>query len=291
MAKTQQKKGDTVCAPDPLAYEKAHFARLCEQHLRSARTEGEGIGTLREKRLHALLKDYMCEDKARQEVRLDDHIITGRYPVRDDKIIRRDADRYVADILTEAGEIIEIQTGGFFPLIKKIDFYLRMTDCRVTVVHPIPARKWLRWIEPDSGKVGERHRSPKHGGVRDVARELYWIAPYLAEPRFSLQLELLEVEEVRLRDGWGRDGKRGSHRYEYIPLALLDEVVLACPEDYAEHFLPNEDTLPSPFTAAQYARATGLRGKAAYALLHILTDLGFLAPADKIGRAGAWKRL
>ena len=105
------------------------------------------------------------------------------------------------------------------------------------------------------------------------------------------QLELLEVEEVRLRDGWGRDGKRGSHRYEYIPLALLDEVVLACPEDYAEHFLPQEEALPSPFTAAQYARATGLRGKAAYALLHILTDLGFLSPADKIGRAGAWKRV
>ena len=115
---------------DPLTYEKNRFSRITTEHmLRSATTDAQdGIGTLNEKHLHAILKDYMTEDNAHQEVRLDDHIITARYPIKDDKVIKRDADRYVADILTDAGEIIEIQTGSFYPLAKKIDFYLRMTD-------------------------------------------------------------------------------------------------------------------------------------------------------------------
>ncbi|MBQ7338016.1 MAG: hypothetical protein IJW40_06120 [Clostridia bacterium] len=283
---------------DPLAYEKAHFSRIAEEHLRRsalAAAAGEsGIGTLNEKHLHAILKDYMCEDRARQEVRLDDHIITGRYPIRDDKIIKRDADRYVADILTEADEIIEIQTGSFYPLVKKLDFYLRMTDCRVTVVHPIAAQKWLRYLDGNSGELSARRRSPKHEGVKDIAHELYWLAPYLAEPRFSLQLELLEVEEIRMTGVKKYRGRHRSERYDCIPLALLDEIVLTCPEDYAEHFLPDESVLPSPISAADFSRATGIRGRAVYGILGILCDLGFLRVMDKEeikARGRRWARL
>ena len=267
---------------DPQAFEKAHFARIAEEHLRKstlAPTDENGIGTLNEKHLHAVLKDYMCEDKSRQEIRLDDHIITGRYPIRDDKIIKRDADRYVADILTETGEIIEIQTGSFYPLVKKIDFYLRMTDCRVTVVHPLLNQKWVRYLNVETGEISPRRRSPRHEQIKDIAHELYWLAPYLAEPRFSLQLELLEVEEIRVAKPQKRRGKR-SERYNCIPRALLDEVVLACPEDYAEHFLPDEKALPDPISAASFSRATGIRGRAVYGILGILSDLGFLHIID-----------
>ena len=280
---------------DPLTYEKTRFSRIATEHmLRSATTDAQdGIGTLNEKHLHAILKDYMTEDNAHQEVRLDDHIITARYPIKDDKVIKRDADRYVADILTDAGEIIEIQTGSFYPLAKKIDFYLRMTDCRVTVVHPIAAVKWLRYLDGKTGEVSSRRRSPKKGTVRSIAHELYWLAPYLAEPRFSLQLELLEVEEIRRTGTRMYRGRHRSERYECIPLALLDEVVLAAPEDYAAHFLPDEKTLPSPFSAADFSRATGIRGKAVYGILGILTDLGFLRLTEQTAtkaRGRRWER-
>lgn len=279
---------------DSLAYEKSRFSRIVTEHLlKCEQSPNGGIGTLNEKHLHAILKDYMTEGDARQEVRLDDHIITAKYPKADEKQKKRDADRYVADILTDANEIIEIQTGSFYPLVKKIDFYLRMTDCRVTVVHPIAAVKWLRYLDAKTGEISTRRRSPKKGDVRDIAGELYWIAPYLAEPRFSLQLELLEVEEIRTTGVKKYRGRHRSERYDCIPHALLDEVVLACPEDYAIHFLPDDKKLPAPFSAAQLGKALGVRGRAVYGVLGVLTDLGFLRtvppPDGKRGRR--WERI
>ena len=158
------------------------------------------------------------------------------------------------------------------------------------IVHPIAHIKWLRWMDTETGELTERHRSPKKGSVKDIARELYWLLPYLAEQRLTLCLPLLEIEETRLLDGWGNGGKRGSSRYDRFALALCDEIVLSSPEDYAAAFLPPPDRLPSPFTAAGYAKASGLRGKAVYSMLRMLTDLGFLVPAEKRGRAATWER-
>lgn len=275
---------------------RARFALLCEREREEGRTASgqtlkeSGIGTYKEKRLHALLKEFYCPDTSRHEIKLTDSDLTGDYAELTDLATRRAADRYVADILTEQGEIIEIQTGGFYPLIKKLHFYLCATDFRVTVVHPIAHVKWLRWMDTETGELTEPRRSPKKGGVKDIARELYWLLPYLAEKRLTLVLPLLEVEETRLLNGWGNGGKRGSRRYDRFALALCDEIVLSSPADYAAAFLPPPDRLPSPFTAAEYAKATGLRGKAVYSMLRMLTELGFVTPAEKRGRAGTWKR-
>ena len=269
----------------------ARFSLLCERELLGDRpAAGAGIGTYKEKRLHAVLKDFYCPSGAQEEVKLTEAHLVGAHTELTDAATRRAADRYVADIMTDDGHIFEIQTGGFYPLIKKLHFYLCATNCRVTVVHPVAHIKWLRWMDEATGELTERRRSPKKGRVRDIAKELYWLAPYLAEPRLTLCIPLIELEETRLLDGWGSGGKRGSTRYDRFPLALCDEVTLSQPSDYAAIFLPPEDALPSPFTAAQYAKATAIRGKATYAMLHILSDLGFLTPAEKQGRAQTWKR-
>lgn len=289
----------TVEAPTSAAFaaRQAAFAALCEAERRSDRPvegllpEGAGIGTYKEKRLHALLKQFYAPADARFEVRLTEDMLTSRYADLTDAATRRERDRYVADILTRDGEIIEIQTGGFFPLVKKLHFYLCATDCRVTVVHPIAAVKHLRWMDPDTGEITPPHKSPKRGKPKDVARELYWLLPYLAEERFRLVLPLIEVEEIRLQNGWGRGGKRGSERYDRFAMSLCDEVVLSSPDDYAALFLPPPDDLSDPFTAAEYARAVGVRGKATYTLLRMLTELGYLAQHEPRGRAGTWKRI
>ncbi len=276
------------------AAERERFAALCAGELpevASGEDNEAGINIFGEKRMHAVLKNFYCPDVSRHEIRLTDDRCRGHYRELTDAAGRREASRYIADILTADGEIIEIQTGGLYPLVKKLHFYLCATDCRVSVVHPIAAARKLRWMDPHTGELSPGRTSPRRGSVRDIARELYWIAPYLAEPRFSLRVPLLAVEETRLRDGWGNGGKRGSHRYVNIPTAILDEWVFACPQDYATVFLPPPDALPSPFTAVQYAAASGVRGMATYSLLRILGDLGFVAPAEKQGRAGRWTRV
>ena len=242
------------------------------------------IGTLREKRLHAAVKLYLCPDEACHERPVGDLL-------REDGAKPR---RMVADILTE-GHIMEVQTGGFFPLREKIGWYLTHTPCRVTVVHPIPAVKYLSWIDPADGSILSRTKSPKRGRVKDVAKELYWVSDYIGNPRFAVRLLLLELEEYRLADGWSRDKKRGSNRYERFPTALLGDVTLWTPADYAAYFLPPALSAPDGegndpvFTAAAYAKAMGIRGKATYSTVRILEKLGLVREREeKVGRAAAW---
>ena len=202
--------------------------------------------------------------------------------------------RMVADILTD-GHIMEVQTGGFFPLKPKLGWYLTHTPCRVTVVHPIPAVKYLSWIDPADGSILSRHKSPKRGRVKDVAKELYWVSDFIGDPRFAVRLLLLELEEYRLADGWSKDRKRGSNRYERFPTALLGDVTLWTPADYAAYFLPSAlsapdaEGTPPVFTAAAYAKATGVRGKATYSTIHLLERLGLIRECEeRVGRAAAW---
>ena len=245
------------------------------------------IGTLGEKRLHAAIKYYLCPDEACHERPVADLTTEGAaldHPRR-----------MVADIYRD-GHIMEVQTGGFYPLRKKLSWYLENTACRITVVHPIAAEKYLSWIDPKDGTVISRRRSPKRGRVRDVAKELYWLSDFIGDPRFSIRLLLLELEEYRLTDGWSRDGKRGSNRYERYPTALLGDVTLSTPADYAARFLPPSLTTPDgegnypPFTAATYAKATGIRGKATYSLIHLLERLGLVEEMEeKLGRSRAYR--
>ena len=248
------------------------------------------IGTLREKRLHAAVKLYLCPDETCHERPVGDLLVGG-----EDGEGPAKKRRMVADILTD-GHIMEVQTGGFFPLKPKIEWYLTHTPCRVTVVHPIPAVKYLSWIDPADGSILSRNKSPKRGRVRDVAKELYWLSDFIGNPRFAVRLLLLEVEEYRLADGWSKDKKRGSNRYERFPTALLGDVTLWTPADYAAYFLPPALSSPDTegnypiFTAAAYAKATGIRGRATYSVIHLLEKLGLVVECEEtVGRSKAYR--
>ena len=262
------------------AAEAADFARIADDVMRRpwSDTQGvAGIGTLREKRLHLALKTFLCEDTACHERPVADLLSGDGAPGR----------RMVADVLAD-GHIYEIQTGGFYPLRDKVGWYLTHTACRVTVVHPIPAVRYLSWIEPESGQVISRTRSPKRGRVRDVAKELYWLSDFVGDPRFSIRLLLIGLEEYRMQDGWGKDKKRGSSRYERFPTCLYGCVELATPADYALYFLP-ASLGDGVFTAADYARASGIRGRTTYAVIHLLEKLGLIVEDGRVGRSQGYR--
>ena len=280
MAKKNLHIEGAVSAADAL-----RFAVVADEIMRRPAASSQGvlspdaphIGTLREKRLHAVIKHYLCADESCHERPVEacaDAAAVGkvRHPV--------------ADILM-GEEIFEVQTGDLYPLRDKMAWYFQNTDYRVTVVHPIPAVKYVSWIDPASGDILSRNRSPKRGRVKDVARGLYWLSDFVGNPRFTLRILLLELEEYRMADGWSRDGKRGSNRYERFPTTLLGDVTLAAPADYAAYFLPEalreEGAI---FTAAEYAAAVGLRGRVVYGMLHLLEGLDLVRKTDEMrGRA------
>lgn len=221
-----------------------------------------GIGTLQEKTIHAIMKDYYAPDKDMQEIRVGG---------------------YVADIYT-GREIIEIQTSNFDKLKNKLDSFL--PDHPVTLVYPIPRIKYLIWIDEETGECSKPRKSNVKGSVYRAFYELYKIKPYLESPNLHLCFPFLEVEEYRLLNGWSRDKKKGSHRCDRIPSALLGEVRINQLKDYVQLIPPD---LQEPFTAKELAKAVKERNETAAKVLHILNYLHIVERCENRGRAYTYR--
>ncbi len=253
-------------------HEEVRFARLAFEELSRVKVR-DGIGLLAEKRLHGVLKRWICEDETCHEQKV---------PERGGKITR-----FVADILTHEGEIFEIQTGSLYPMRKKLAFYMEETDFTVTVVHPLLGQKWISWLCPATGEVRSRKKSPLHETPLHAIAQLRPYVDLLGSPRFSLCLPVLEVDEYRLLDGWSRDQKRGSHRYELMPMALQHVCRLRERADYLA-LLPAD--LPAEFTARAFGKLTRLRGYDLYNALAVFESLGAVAKIGKVGNAALYAK-
>lgn len=269
--------GMTVPSPGLLDAFEASLRRA----LTSPRAVGESIGRLGEKRMHAILKDCVSARPDEQEVPLS-ALVRGTVPAE------TRARKIVADVFS-GGRIYEIQTGGFWPLRDKLRVYLEQTDYPVTLIHPVALRKRLSWLSAEDGSVISSRLSPRRGKVTDIASELYRISDFLPDPRFCLEIWLCDIDEYRIADGWSRDKKRGSHRYERVPTSIAGIARFTCPDDYVEVFLPKPLRTGDPFTAAEYAKVTKIKGRATYGVIHSLEKLQVLAPDGKIGRAVAYR--
>lgn len=236
--------------PDKEAFEKAKkkIIGIDRQRL--------GIGTLSEKTVHAILKNYYEPDEDRQEIPIEN---------------------YVADIYAD-GEIIEIQTRQFNKMRNKLEAFLPLYP--VTIVYPIPREKWLIWIDEESGELSKKRKSPARGNVYIAFPELYKIKMFLKDPNLRIKLVFLDMEEYRLLNGWSKDKKKGSSRYDRIPTELVEEVDITCLQDYMQ-FIPYE--LEEEFTSRDFARAAHINVQLAQTVLNILYHVGVITRTGKKG--------
>lgn len=233
------------------------FQQACEEIIHVDRDKN-GIGTLQEKTVHAVLKRFYEPDIAHQEIRIGN---------------------FVADIF-RGDEIIEIQTRNFNSMRRKLDFFLETYP--VTIVYPIPHTKWLYWIDEETGAITKKRKSPKTGTVYDAYYELYKIKPYLSHPNLHLCLVLLDMEEYRLLNGWSRNKKRGSTRYDRIPVKLVEEFYIGNPTEYG-CMIP--ENLPVPFTSRDFAANGKISQQTANLALNILNSIDAVARVGKRGNA------
>ncbi|MBO5166506.1 MAG: hypothetical protein J6B90_07900 [Lachnospiraceae bacterium] len=215
-----------------------------------------GIGTLSEKTVHAILKRYYAPDEDMHEIPIEN---------------------YVADIYT-GKEIIEIQTGQFNRMRDKLTTFLK--EYPVTIVYPIPRQKWLIWIDEESGELSKPHKSPAKGTPYQAFKELYKIKMFLKDPNLRLKFALIDMEEYRLLNGWSRDKKKGSCRYDRIPSRLAEEVSVENVRDYLQ-FVPYD--LQEPFNSEQFAKAAHIRKPLAQTVLNILT---YVECVERVGKEG-----
>ena len=238
------------------------FQQACDKVIDGIR-EGTGIGTLGEKTVHAVLKNYLEPDVSCHEIKVG---------------------KFYADIVNEDG-IIEIQTRNFDKLRKKLEYFLALEP--VTIVYPIPYVKWLRWVNEETGEISACRKSPKSGSPYLIFPELYKIKNYLLHPNLKLHIILLNIEEYRFLNGWSSDKKKGSTRCDRIPLQLISEVCIHNLSEY-EKLIPS--ALIEPFTSKDYHKASGLRQGDAGTALNILYHVGALQRVGKKERAYLYTR-
>lgn len=217
-----------------------------------------GIGTLSEKTIHAVLKSYYAKLPEYEEVRR-----CG----------------FVADVCC-GFEITEIQTRQFYKCKRKLDAFL--PEHEVTMVYPLAAIKWLRWIDPETGKISAPRKSTARHTPFMIFPELYSIREYLLNPHLHFMITALEVEEYKYLDGYGPQKKIRATRSDGFPVNLLHEYILNEPKDFMM-FLPIE--LPDEFTSLDFAKCAKINRSLSQTTLNVLTLLGIVTRIGKQGRS------
>ena len=229
------------------------FAAACRAVQEMGRVE-QGVGTLGEKTLHAVLKRMIEPDLSRHEVKLG---------------------RYTADVLNEHG-VFEVQTRNLHKLEPRLTALLPYWP--VTVVVPVVETKWLLMMDPETGELKERRRSPKRGRAAAILPDLAYLKPLLKDPNLSFLLVRLEGEELRKpsHSRW-----RPVTPLEFAPTRFLGTVCLKTPADYAALLPPD---LPKEFTARELAKALGLPAGQGSAAANVLAFMGAIRQTGTKGR-------
>ena len=234
------------------------FLKACQKIVNHHREKNK-IGTLGEKTLHAVLKNYFESDETKQEIRVGS---------------------YYADIF-DGEEIIEIQTRQFNKLREKLSVFLK--EYPVTIVYPVPGEKHLYWLDQESGELSRGRLSPKKGTPYEICAELYKIKNYLRNPNLHFHILILEVDEYRFLNGWSKDRKRGSSRCDRIPRRINSELCITDRSDYRK-LLPGG--LPERFGSKEFAKSAHISRRLAQITLHILLET---KTVQRVGKSGnAW---
>ena len=221
----------------------------------------KGIGTLREKSLHAALKLH--------------------YAKPGDEI-EADLDGYCIDIKRGSGKrtrLIEIQTRSFSSIKPKLTKLL--PRYKITLVHPIAQEKWIARYDTD-GVLLSRRRSPKRGCVEDVFKELLRLPELALHTNLRVEVVLTREEEVQRTDGRGSWRRKGHSIYDRKLLEVVRVQSFAKQSDWLK-LLPI--SLPAAFTNEDLAQALGKPRLVAQRMTYCLRRMGLLAVADKQGRA------
>jgi hypothetical protein len=160
------------------------------------------IGTLNEKPLHEALKQWYAQCGDSLEVSVDG---------------------FVVDIVR--GELlVEIQTGNFAAIRRKLEKLI--VNHQVRLLYPIPCEKWIVKLADHENATTNRRKSPKRGAFEQVFDELVSFPRLLMNPHFSIELLLIQEEEVRRYEGKRGWRRRGWVTYERSLLKVVGQRVL-----------------------------------------------------------------
>jgi len=175
---------------------------------------------------------------------------------------------------------VEIQTRNFSAIRHKLAKLA--AHRRIRLVHPIAQDNWIVKVTPDGGGRPSRRRSPRHGSLEDVFEELVSCPRLLSSPNFSLEVLLIQAEEVRCRVA-SRTRRRARWRtLERRLLAVVDRRLFESPAQMGALVPPG---LAEPFTTSDLASALARPRWLAQKMAYCLREMGAVRAAGKRGNA------
>lgn len=218
-----------------------------------------GIGTLNEKSVHAWLKLYLEPDHSRHEVKIGN---------------------FVADIAyIEDKQVIEIQTGCFNKLLRKIMYYTEI-GYNISVVYPVSVVNTIHWINPDNGEEEQVRKRRIPGGKYRVFKELYRLRDFLKNANLRFRLIELETDDYRYLDGFGRSSKKRATKIDKVPYNILNEYEFSVLSGY-EQFIPEELSKLDSFTTKDICKYIKCSRDIVSIMALILYEVGVLRRVGK----------
>ena len=242
------------------------------------------IGLLNEKSLHADLKAWYARPEDEIEVKIDGYFIDI---VRSTQRLneRQGNYRVLEDQEPQDHLLIEIQTGNFSAIKRKLADLIARHSLRL--VYPIAQEKWIVKQPRVIGDAETRRKSPKRGQVVDIFRELVYFPELLKSPNFSLEVLLIQEEEVRRYDGrkgWRRGGwvTEDRHLLSVVERHLFHDI-----EDLWR-LLPSK--LPAEFTTTDLTRVMKIPKRTAGQVAYCLRRMNAIEQIGKSGRSYLYAR-
>lgn len=213
------------------------------------------IGSINERSLHSQIKDWYSLETDDIEVKVGGYIID---------IIRGDL-------------LIEIQTGNFTSIRDKLRNLVE--NNKVRLVYPIPALKWVVRITTEGEEISRR-RSPKKGKLSDLFTELVSIPDLASEDNLSLEILMIESEDIWCDDGKGSWRRRGASIVDRRLIDVRDSVGFSTRDDFLQ-FIPKN--IETPFTNKTLADESGMKINIVRQMTYCLRKMGAI---EEVGRKG-----
>ena len=211
------------------------------------------ITTYQERDLHRALKLRFCPDETMHEIKMG---------------------RFVADAF-DGETIFEVQTGSLSLLEKKLRFYLENTPYKIVIVRPIAAKRRLVWLDSESGEVAKAPRlSPKRENIFSGIADIFYIFELFGAERLEICFVEMEIDEVRLLDGYGKQKKIRATSVDRIAGEVFSKTVVKDLDDIRKIVF---GALPDgEFSRAELSKCLKLGGLKLWAVQKMLIESGLL---------------
>ena len=191
---------------------------------------------------------------------------------------------YIADGLNKKGEFIEVQTGSFAPLEKKVKEFA--SQSKVKIIYPIAVKKIIE-VYSKQKRLLYKRKSPVKGSIWNIFDALVYSPTIPLIKNVKIEVVLADITEKRIKDGKGSWRRKGISIYDKELAAFHDSIIFEKKSDFLR-FIPfkkNEE-----FTVKTLAESAEVKILTARKALYVLTKMKVVKRIGKKQRAWVYVR-